>query len=234
MRLGPRSVIEPGDVRPFAGHLAASDVIDGEPAGWKAALGGGKRVAELGLRGALVGRLVREGIVKSGSEISVAGWSSARLEPEIALRLEHPVPADADELGVWGCVAAVIPAFELVDVTAGFDDVDAMLRTNIYHRAVVLGAPAAPALLGTGPISVMLTCDDRILAHNEDAAVAVGGIRAVLAHVARVLADSGEQLRAGDLVMTGTTLVPPQIQPGGDYSADFGRLGAVRVRIGPS
>ena len=134
---------EPVDERPLEGHLAPADVVGGEAAGWKAALGG-ERARALGLRGPLVGRLVTDRVFESGATISVSGWASARVEPETAVRLGRDVPPDADEQAIWDCVAAVLPAFELVDVTAGFDDVEAMLRTNIYHRAVVVGAPADP------------------------------------------------------------------------------------------
>jgi 2-keto-4-pentenoate hydratase len=218
-------------VRSFAGHLAPADVLVGEPAGWKAALGGGTWASDLALRGALVGRLVRERIADSGAEISVAGWTSARLEPEIALRLERDVPADADARAIWDCVGAVLPAFELVDVTAGFDDVDALLRTNIYHRAVVLGAPMQPVLLDSEPVPVQLARDGALLADTVDAAAAVGGIPRVLVHISRVLAAGGEALRRGDVIMTGTVLAPPEVEPGGTYAGDFGRLGVVRVRI---
>jgi 2-keto-4-pentenoate hydratase len=214
-------------------HLAPVDVVGGEAAGWKAALGG-ERARALGLRGPLVGRLATDRIFESGATISVSGWTSARLEPETAVRLGRDVAPDADEQTIWDCVAAVLPAFELVDVTAGFDDVEAMLRTNIYHRAVVLGAPADPAILSAGPVTLRLARDGEIIAESADAGAAVGGIRHVVAHIADVLAHSGQTLRAGELLMTGTVIAPPEVEPGSSYAADFGALGAVRVRIEPS
>ncbi|HVL60448.1 MAG TPA: fumarylacetoacetate hydrolase family protein [Microbacterium sp.] len=224
---------EPVDERPLEGHLAPADVVGGEAAGWKAALGG-ERARALGLRGPLVGRLVTDRVFESGATISVSGWASARVEPETAVRLGRDVPPDADEQAIWDCVAAVLPAFELVDVTAGFDDVEAMLRTNIYHRAVVVGAPADPAILAAGPVTLLLVQDGEIIAESADADAAVGGIRNVVAHIADVLAHSGEILRAGELLMTGTVIAPPHLEPGSTYAADFGALGTVRVRIEPS
>ena len=224
---------EPVDVRALASHLAPADVVDGEGAGWKAALGG-ERARALGLRGPLVGRLTTDRVFESGATISVSGWTSARLEPETAVRLGCDVFPDADEQAIWDCVAAVLPAFELVDVTAGFDDVEAMLRTNIYHRAVVLGAPVDPAILAAGPMTLRLARDGEIIAESADAGAAVGGIRHVVAHIAGVLAHGGEMLRADELLMTGTVIAPPQVEPGSTYAADFGALGTVRVRIEPS
>jgi 2-keto-4-pentenoate hydratase len=212
-------------------HLAPTSVISGEPAGWKAALGMSRALA-LGLRGPLVGRLAADGVHQTGVEIAVAGWTSARVEPEIAVRLGRDVRAGATQEEIWDCVAAIMPAFELVDVTGGFEDVDAMLHTNIYHRVVVIGDPVDPAALGDRPVQMRLTHEGETLGESADAGAAVGGIHSVVAHIARVLAASGERMSANDLVMTGTVIVPPEIERAGIYTADFGALGVVGVRVG--
>ena len=86
---------------PLAGHLAPQSAVAGAAAGWKAALGGDGPRAALGLRGPLVGRLVTELVVGSGASVSVEGWTSPRLEPEIAVRVGRDLSEPLAREELW-------------------------------------------------------------------------------------------------------------------------------------
>jgi 2-keto-4-pentenoate hydratase len=59
----------------------------------------------------------------------------------------------------------------------------------------------------------------------------LGDPRTALAWIAAELPRYGHQLRAGDIVTTGTTTVPVPIGPGDAVRADFGALGEVAFRF---
>jgi 2-keto-4-pentenoate hydratase len=59
----------------------------------------------------------------------------------------------------------------------------------------------------------------------------LGDPRIALAWLVNELSGLGITLKAGEVVTTGTCLVPLPIQPGVDVSADFGSLGRVTARI---
>ena len=123
-----------------------------------------------------------------------------------------------------------MPAFELVDVTGTLDDVPAILRANIYHRAIVLGSPLDPFEALGARCRLTISAGARVVAHRERATDAIGGIATVIAHAARAVAAAGEAIESGQLVMTGSLVTPIPVVVGQDYLADLGRLGVVSLR----
>ena len=59
----------------------------------------------------------------------------------------------------------------------------------------------------------------------------LGDPRVALAWLVNELSGLGITLRAGEVVTTGTCLVPLPIEPGVTVTADFGSLGSVSARI---
>jgi len=211
-------------------HVASAESAPGHLIGWKAGLGGPGAIDTLHLQGALVGRLVAEGQLSSGTTVSVADWVNPRLEPEIAVRIGRRLTGDETPESVIDAIAEAMPAFELVDVTGTLDDVPAILRTNIYHRAIVLGAPLDPLEALQGALPVTIIAGARTVAHRKRATDAIGGIATVIAHAARAVAAAGEAIESGQLVMTGSLVTPIPVVAGQDYLADLGRLGVVSLR----
>ncbi len=61
----------------------------------------------------------------------------------------------------------------------------------------------------------------------------LGDPREALAWLVNEVTGLGITLRAGELVTTGTCVVPLEIEPGDEVRADFGVLGRLSVRIAP-
>ncbi|HEY0279205.1 MAG TPA: hypothetical protein VGC32_13140, partial [Solirubrobacterales bacterium] len=57
------------------------------PIGWKLAFGTSAAMEKLGTTGPLVGFLTDATLLADGAEVSVAGWTAPKLEPEIAIHL---------------------------------------------------------------------------------------------------------------------------------------------------
>ena len=51
------------------------------------------------------------------------------------------------------------------------------------------------------------------VARQEDLQANIGNIVDIVAHVAGTLAANGEKLRAGDVIITGSIVPPPMIEP---------------------
>ena len=75
----------------------------------------------------------------SGGSVSVAGWTKAVLEPEVAVHLGSDLPGGAGEDAAREAIGALGAAFELADIDFPPDDPEAILAANVYQRAVVLG-----------------------------------------------------------------------------------------------
>jgi 2-keto-4-pentenoate hydratase len=66
---------------------------------------------------------------------------------------------------------------------------------------------------------------------HGDGSAALGDTRIALAWLANELRSLGIALRAGDVVSTGTCMVPLEVQPADTVHADFGALGKLTVHL---
>jgi 2-keto-4-pentenoate hydratase len=190
-------------------RLAAGD----EPLGWKVGFGTPQAFDKLGTRAPLVGFLMRSALVPSGSSYSLDGFSGPALEPEVAVRV-----------GERGAAAALGPAFEIADVEPT-DDVERILAGDIFQRGVMLGPMAERPTLDAAA---------RVVVNGEATTVAdpealPGRIPVLLAHVAELLPAFGEELRAGDIVITGSMMPPLGVGPGDRVEYELEGVGSVSI-----
>ena len=78
---------------------------------------------------------------------------------------------------------------------------------------------------------VIATVSDRETRTGKGGHV-LGDPRIALAWLANELSDIGVTLGAGEVVTTGTCIVPLPIAPGDRIRVDFGALGGVHARMG--
>jgi 2-keto-4-pentenoate hydratase len=182
-----------------------------EPLGWKIGINVPAVQELLGIDAPVAGYMTSRSPVEPGGREDVSGWTAPMLEPEVAIRV-----------GEAGTVAALAPAIELVDVDLPFEDIEAILAGNIFHRAVVLG-DERPSGAATG------RC--RVLVDGEEAATAPVDCDVVgtIAHVAGYLAEHGARLSPGDVVIAGSLTAPLPVAPGSRIEVEVGELGAVSV-----
>lgn len=137
------------------------------------------------------------------------------IECEIAFRMARDVdPHEAgSEAALLGAIAETYVACEVVDSRYGVPPpaigVPALLADDFLHAAFVLGVPAVP----DRPDAIrhprgMIEIDGRLI--TEPSAGALPPL-ASLAWLVGKLADNGERLRAGEIVMTGSILDPVPI-----------------------
>jgi 2-keto-4-pentenoate hydratase len=191
-------------------RLAAGDA----PLGWKIGFGTPEAFEKLGTSAPLVGFLLHSALVPSGTTYSIDGFGRPALEPEVAVRV-----------GEGGVPVALGPAFEIADVEPT-SDVERILAGDIFQRGVVLGPMAGRVSLEATSALVSVNGEEVSVANPE---ALPGAIPDLLAHVSGLLPKFGEQLRPGDLVITGSIVPPLQIEPGDRVEYELEGCGSISV-----
>ncbi len=189
--------------------------------GWKMGFGSAAAMERLGTRAPLVGFLTDASLLRSGAACSLAGWKRATLEPEIAAYI-----------GDGGAIAALGAAIELVDPDPDVRDVEAILAGDIFHRHVLLGPRDAARAGGSAAgISVRVLRDGEEIAATSDPEALTGRVADVLRSASATLDAHGEQLRAGDVVILGSTVAPIPVESGQHVRVEIEPLGVLEVRF---
>lgn len=204
------------------------------PVGWKAAFGSPQAMQRLGISRPLVGFLTERTLLAPDSVVSIAGWTRPVAEPEVAVYLGRDIPPQAPPELIRQAIAALGPAIELADVDRpAQEQLEAVVAGNVYHRHFILG-PRDTARAGgdlAGLVGHVFRGGQRV-AVVEDLQANPGPMVEVLAGMARALAQAGEALRAGQVVITGSVVPPIPLTDQDDFLAfELVGLGRVSVRF---
>lgn len=184
------------------------------PLGWKVGFGTLEAFEKLGTGAPLVGFLLRSALAPSGAAYSLDGFSRPALEPEVAVRM-----------GEDGAVSALGPAFEIADVDPDAD-LEAILADDIFQRGVVLGPMAERAALDGASARVVVNGEETPVTDPE---ALPGAIPDLLAHVAALLPAFGDELRPGDIVITGSIVPPLAVGAGDRVEYELAGIGSVSI-----
>lgn len=185
-----------------------------KPLGWKVGLGAPPAMERLKIKAPLVGFMMQKSLIPNASTVSFAGWHKPVAEPEIAVHMDKDLPGGANRATTIAAIAGLGPAIELADLNPPPDDVEVTLAGNIFHRHVILG-PSDPARAGAKLDGLVGHVFRRgaLAAKQENVEALIGEMIGLVAHVAGTLAAHGERLRAGEVIITGSIVPPPIIEP---------------------
>jgi len=187
-----------------------------KPLGWKLAFGGPAAMQRLQINAPLVGFLMTDAVMPSGSSTSFSGWKKPAAEPELTVYLKNDLGPGADRSTVMAAIAGLGAAIEVADVDHPSEDVEETLARNIYQRNLILGecdgSHSGGALAGLNA-RVMLT--DKELVNTSDFEALTGELITIVAHVANLLSFFGEALCSGQIIIAGS-ITPPIWVQGGD------------------
>lgn len=206
--------------------------------GWKIAATSEAGQKHIGVDGPLAGRLLDKRVFDSGADVSLANNIMNVAEAEFAFRMAHDLPPRRTNYSaseVLAAVASLHPAIEIPD--------------SRYHEFARVGAPqliadcACASYFVLGPASVAdwrqidlaehpaaAWVNGKLVREGKGANV-LGDPRLALAWIANELSSTGDTLRAGQVVTTGTCLIPIEILHGDHVVADFGVIGRVEARM---
>ena len=186
-----------------------------QPLGWKLAFGGPAALERLRTSAPLVGFLMAEAVVSSGAKISLSGWKKPAAEPELTVYLGKDLAPGADRQTIMDAIAGLGAAIEVADVDHPSDDVEGTLARNIYQRHVILGACEKSHAGGnlSGLIARVFR-NGAEMAITSDFEALTGELITIVGHVPNLLAQFGESLRAGQIIIAGSITPPIWVDPG--------------------
>lgn len=214
-------------------YAAAGDKF----AGWKVALTLPQQYEPLKLSGPVFAGVYASGLRESGA-VFEKGWPlKPGIEPELVARISRDAPAGAAPHtadSIRGHIANLYCGMELVDNR--YADVTRMggparIADNVLQAALVVGTEIKDwQKLDFAHLKGRSTLDGKELAAGLGSAV-MGGALLSLAWLANKLNAHGRQLKAGELVLTGS-VHPPAFLPGtGVARTEFEGLGATEITI---
>jgi len=218
--------------------------------GWKIAATSKAGQAHIAVDGPMAGRLLAERAFEAGARLPFGHNHMRVAEAEFAFRMAADVPPRATPYSVdevLARVATLHPAIEIPDSRyTDFTAVGAaqLIADNACAHDFVLGPPAPDAwrsldlsahrVLGSvvrGSAGLSGPPAESLEREGLGANV-LGDPREALTWLVHELSQLNITLRAGQVVTTGTCLVPLPIAPGRRVTCDFGELGSVSVSFG--
>ena len=205
--------------------------------GWKIAATSAAGQLHINVDGPLAGRLLAEMVSESGAVLPFGANRMRVAEAEFAFRMARDLPPRAAPYAaeeVMAAVASLHPAIEVPD--SRFSDftragAPQLIADNACAHRFVLGPPAEADWRGMDlaahPVRGSV---DGTVAEGRGAN-ALGDPRLALAWLANELSGLGITLAAGQVVTTGTCVVPMPIAPGVEALADLGILGTTALRF---
>jgi 2-keto-4-pentenoate hydratase len=253
---GRRLSVIPADIAPRTREegYAVQARLEGRSAaplfGWKIAATSAAGQAHINVTGPLAGRLLHERAIdlsrRSGDGAGAAtaeatlpfGVNHMKVaEAEFAFRMgrdlpPRPSPYTVDE--VLASVATLHPAIEVPD--SRFDDftivgAPQLIADNACAHQFVLGLATTADWRALDLVAHRAIGTAGSFTREGKGANVLGDPRVALAWLANELSGLGITLKAGQVVTTGTCLVPLPIQPGDVITMDFGVLGDLTARM---
>jgi 2-keto-4-pentenoate hydratase len=182
-----------------------------EPLGWKVGFNVPEVQQKLGIDAPLAGFLTTDSLIEDE-------WD------------EYPVVVESEvavEIGDDGrSIAALLPALELADPPDLDLETEQILAGNIFHRAVAFGPRVETA--EPGAARILVNGEEE---HSIDAERTGANLEAMVEAVAARLEAAGEELRAGERIITGVLAPPHEAQEGDTVRLELEALGSVELRF---
>ena len=202
------------------------------PLGWKAGFGAPVWQERFALDGPLVGFLTDATLIDDRADVDISGWARPVAEPELAAYLGSDLAPGSGREETRAAISAIGPAIELADIDPPPDDVHEILVGNIFHRGVVLG-PVDPGRAGadlTG-LEARVRVDGREQAKTDRLEDLTGGVIDVVFHLFGLLADRGEMMRAGEVVICGSVVPPIDLTPGTTVEFELYPMDGITLQV---
>lgn len=204
---------------------------DGNTAGYKLGLVSGAKQAQLGIDEPIFCPVPQDLLIEP-PRLDLDDCIKPRLEAEIGLVLEDTLKPPVTSTEVIASTKRVVPVIEIIE--SRYKDWNIPTAEDVIAditscRRVFLG----DRVRDIGQVD--LAMEGITLTHNGElvetgiGADIMGNPAAGVAWLAERLAQRGDQLSAGDLVMTGGITAAVDIEPGDIFNVQFGTLGSIDV-----
>ncbi|WP_435147855.1 2-keto-4-pentenoate hydratase [Halobaculum sp. P14] len=204
---------------------------DNEVIGRKLGLVSEAKQEQIGIDEPIFGTITEENVLDG--PIPTEEMISPRLEAEIGLVLDDDLPAPVSTTDVLTSTRALVPVVELIESRYkgwSIPSAQDVIADNTSTGKLVVGETLRDVTDVDLPHEgVTVTVNGDIEATGVGADIMGNPARAV-AWLGDRLADLDQQLREGDLVMTGGISAALDVEPNDVYTVEFGNIGSVHLR----
>jgi len=189
------------------------------------------KMRQVGVEEVIWGRLTDAMRIGEGAELSLAGRVHPRVEPEIAFLLKKPLAGRVSPAEALAAVEAVAPAMEVIDSryhNFKFNLAD-VVADNASSSGVVLGA-LRPAGTDIANLGMVMRIDGQPVQIGSSVAILGHPLRALVA-AARLVAEAGETLSPGDIVLAGAATEAVPLRAGQHVRTEVQALGSVAFTV---
>ncbi|MFC3721968.1 2-keto-4-pentenoate hydratase [Neoaquamicrobium sediminum] len=209
-----------------------------EPIGWKVGSTNPLSQMRRGITEPVYGRLLSRWAFQAGDKLTLNDFIDPCLEVEFAFRIGADLDARTRPLSarrITDAIESIVLAVEIADgrITNWRDcDGPSSVADNVAHGAFVLGQEIDRTFRDKlAAVETSLLVDSLPVASGAGAAVLGDPLRSIV-WLANAVASHGEFLRAGDVVLSGTTTGVTQLLGGSTVTARFGVLGEFSFVVG--
>ncbi|WP_072803233.1 2-oxo-hept-4-ene-1,7-dioate hydratase [Rhodococcoides yunnanense] len=180
------------------------------------------------------GAIFDDMVFENGSVIEHGQFSNVRIEVELAFVLSRPL--EGPHVNVFDVLRAtdyVIPALEILSSRLDMEGrtiVDTISDNAAMGAMVYGGNPTPPRDVDLRWVSALLYRNETIEESGVAAAVLNHPATGV-AWLANKLAQHGDRLEAGEMVLAGSFTRPMWVQKGDTVLADYGPMGTISCRF---
>ena len=210
--------------------------VFGPVVGYKLALTS-KPIQELvGLNHPCIGRLYKSQVLDSNQMVKLSNFDHLGIEFELAVRIGADMPKCSDKWtkeSVKDFVKSVSAAFELIDDrSANYAnlDVNSLVADNSWFGGAIIGEKKENwRQIDFGKAIVKKIVNNQIEISSTGAAL--GDPFNSVAWVANFLNDRGDELKDGQIIMTGSTFATMFPKVGDSISYEVSGVGQIKVKI---
>jgi 2-oxo-3-hexenedioate decarboxylase len=183
----------------------------------------------------IVGTLLDDMILPSGSDLSMATMVAPMVEAELVVRIGETIDRAQTIVELERGPHEIGPGIEVIDYrTTGSEDAVDWIADNSTVAYAVVGAMVPVAEVRPAVVEASLSCDGRQLATGRGDQVMGNPLEAV-AWLSQHLMERGRRMERGDVILTGSLTGHHRVVSADavEFTADFGALGTVEIRFHP-
>jgi 2-oxo-3-hexenedioate decarboxylase len=199
--------------------------------GMKMGLTSRAKMVQVGVDQMCWGRLTDTMLLEEGGSLSYRRFIHPRIEPEVAFLMKGALAGRVTGAQALAAVEAIAPAMEVIDSryeNFKFALAD-VIADNSSSSALVVGA-WQDARQDFSNLGVILEIDGQAAEIGSTAAILGHPLRSLVA-AAHMVAEHGESLNPGDIVMAGGITAAPMLKPGMTVRNDIQNLGCVTIHV---
>lgn len=206
--------------------------------GMKMGLTSRAKMEQVGVHSPIYGHLTDQMLLGDGGALDPSEHVHPRVEPEVAFILGRDLEGPTTPSDALAAVESICGALEVIDSRYRdfkFTIID-VVADNASSSKLVLGpkrlAPAALADAGfdLGNLGMVLEHNGQVVQTGSSAAIFDHPLRS-LAELANLLAERGEKLAAGQIVLAGAATAAVHVSSGDHVRAVIDGLGAVELFV---